>query len=75
MMDELLDSINEGDQLSDCVREICSAKHVSELENLLLKLKHLNSNLSAVWSSHSQRNSSSLFFAARIRKRDPRSDQ
>ena len=62
MMDELLDSINEGDQLSDCVRETCSAKHVSELENLLLKLKHLNTNLSAVWSSHSQRNSSSLIF-------------
>ncbi|CAG5110023.1 Oidioi.mRNA.OKI2018_I69.chr2.g4474.t1.cds [Oikopleura dioica] len=55
MMDELLDSINEGDQLSDSVREICSAKYVAELENLLLKLKHLNSNLSAVWSSHSQR--------------------
>lgn len=54
-MDELLDSINDGDTLSNLSRENCSSHHVRQLESLVQRLKLLNSRFTCVWQSHSHR--------------------
>ena len=54
-MDELLDSINDGDTLSNLSRENCSSHHVRKLELLVQKLKLLNSRFTCVWQTHSHR--------------------
>ena len=54
-MDELLDSINDGDTLSNLSRENCSSHHLRQLEQLVQRLKTLNSRFTTVWQTHSQR--------------------
>ena len=51
-MDELLDSINDGDTLFNLSRENCSTQHVGLLEILLQRLKTVNTRLTDVWQSH-----------------------
>ena len=54
-MDELLDSINDGDTLSNLSRENCSSAHVRQLETLVARLKQLNARFTQVWQAHSHR--------------------